>query len=104
MLSNKLEIAYMIYTVSFMVGYFINYVSGIILDVQGMQYLIAVCLIVSLPPYLLGEWIHKFSNRGKRFLFQLCNVRLLSNIADYCYLFHIVVILCCSYVFGSHLD
>jgi len=57
MLPENLEIAYMLYSISFLMGYFINFVSGVILDVQGVQYLIIVSLVVSLPLYLLGEWM-----------------------------------------------
>ena len=59
MLPDNLEIAYMLHTILFLMGYFINFVSGIILDVQGMQYLIIVSLVVCLPLYLLAEWMHK---------------------------------------------
>jgi len=59
MLPDNLEIAYMLLSLLYMLGYFVNYVSGIILDVQGMQYLIVVSLVAGLPPHLLCEWMHK---------------------------------------------
>ena len=75
MLPDNLEIAYMYSSLLYMMGYFINFVSGIILDAQGMQCLIIVVLVVSLPLYLLGDWMHessKVDNIGsqvKKFLF-----------------------------------
>ena len=65
MLPENLEIAYMYNGLLYMMGYFINFVSGIILDMQGMQYLIIVSLVVSLPLYLLGEWMHESSKTDK---------------------------------------
>ena len=59
MLPDNLEIAYMLHTFLFLLGYFLNFASGIILEVQGMQYLLMVCMTISLPLYLLAEWMHK---------------------------------------------
>ena len=40
-----------------MMGYFINFVSGIILDIEGTLFLMVACLVVAVPLYILGEWM-----------------------------------------------
>ena len=89
MLPDNLEIAYMLHSILFLMGYFINFVSGIILDVQGMQYLIIVFLVVCLPLYLLAEWMHKSfkdDNIELEVLFIDCVILLPEVNADYCLL------------------
>ena len=98
-LPENLEVAYMLYSISFLMGYFINFVSGVILDVQGVQYLIIVSLVVSLPLYVLGEWMLGSSKADSiavevnHFCFIDCVILLSEISADCCCMFHIKVIL-----------
>jgi len=64
MLSDSLETAYMLHCLSYLMGYFINFVSAVFLDSQGVQCVIILCLVVSLPLYLLAEWKHKSYKAG----------------------------------------
>jgi len=59
MLHEKLDVAYMAYSVCFLLGLCIVFVSGFIFDIQGIQWVMVLSLCVSIPPYLISEWLHK---------------------------------------------
>lgn len=63
MLYEKLDVAYMAYSVCFLLGYFIVFVSGLFLGIHGVQWVMVVFVCGSMPPYLTAEWLHKRFNR-----------------------------------------
>lgn len=77
MLPDKLEIAYMVHVYLALMGYFISFVSGIILDVEGTLFLMVACLVVTVPFYVLGEWMHgslKADSQKLEVRMQLCYI------------------------------
>ena len=59
-LNDMLHVAQCIFMAPFMVGYTINYGSGLVLSSQHLILLIAGSYLVTFPPYLVAEWL---SNR-----------------------------------------
>ena len=59
MLHEQLDVAYMAYSICFLLGYFIVFVSGFIFGTQGVHWVMLTCVCGSLPPYLIAEWMHK---------------------------------------------
>ena len=59
MLHDRLDSAYVLYALLFLLGYFIVFGSGFILDVQGVQWVMVAHICGSLPLYLIAEWLHK---------------------------------------------
>ena len=59
MLHEQLDVAYMTYSVCFLLGYFVVFASGLIFDVHGVQWVMVVFVCGSLPLYLIAEWLHK---------------------------------------------
>lgn len=64
MIHEKLDVAYMMYSFTFLFGYFIVFASGFIFDVHGVQWVMFTCIIGSIPLYLMAEWLHKCNERA----------------------------------------
>ena len=56
-LKDKLHVAQSVFMVPFVVGYSINYGFGLVLSSQNLLLLVAGGYLISLPPYLLAEWL-----------------------------------------------
>ena len=59
MLHEQLDVAYVMYSSLFLVGFIILFASGIIFDVHGVQWVMLACVCGSLPLYLIAEWLHE---------------------------------------------
>ena len=57
---NMKHCVYCIFTLSYTTGYFINYGFRLLLTAQGLFIMLAVSFIVTIPLYLIAEWL---SNR-----------------------------------------
>ena len=59
-IKNAKHCAHTLYTLAYVTGYFINYGFRLLLSAQGLFLLLAGSLFVTIPPYLVAEWL---SNR-----------------------------------------